>query len=194
MSATPRHPDKLFFLLIFSASPFLSNCSPAWQCNTLRLPPSPPSSKTPLSSSCQRSMGAIFIRPLPPCEIHSVQKACEHPVPRARLQVWTEPIVAGESVPSVSCFRMLAFIRKFLREVSCYCLASVDDDCCVIVRCVEHAQHKVLRKKNKHAQTKHLFVPISVMWEDWNWRIVCLMFYRNVSQKKKRLFKEFSDL
>ena len=110
------------------------------------------------------------------------------------VQVWTEPIVAGESVPSVSCFRMLAFIRKFLREVSCYCLASVDDDCCVIVRCVEHAQHKVLRKKNKHAQTKHLFVPISVMWEDWNWRIVCLMFYRNVSQKKKRLFKEFSDL
>lgn len=63
-----------------------------------------------------------------------------------------------------------------LKEVSSYFLACVDDDCCMIVRCVEHTQ------------TKHLFMPISVMWED-GIREVFVSCFTEMFHKKKISFQ-----
>lgn len=54
---TTWQTDDAFFLLIFSASPVLSKCSPAWQRNTLRLPLSPRPQKHPYRAPAKEVRG-----------------------------------------------------------------------------------------------------------------------------------------
>lgn len=77
-SVTARYPDKQMMLfvvlLIFRASPVLSNCSPPWQHNFHTSAPPPPSCNPAwnaalLSFSPKHSTSVAL-----PCKTHSVQK------------------------------------------------------------------------------------------------------------------------
>lgn len=176
---TTWQTDDAFFLLIFSASPVLSKCSPAWQRNTLRLPLSPRPQKHPYRAPAKEARGpftsarSTLWNPLDSKGLWTSSSSCKAVSLNRTNHGWRVfplfiHITARCDLIRLQDITSIHSKTLVLREVSCYFLASVDDKCCMIVRCVEHAQ------------TKHLFVPNSVMWEERSFQVCneVLLFVR----------------